>query len=143
MKRLVGQRVRRPAGAELREPAVAAPETAEVDAAEMAECFARLRGKVCVVGGATGLVELDPTRFTVHVHKSRQEAGAANGDLATGKVACDRRQLILFADTLLMPSEAERRESADDDEENRNAAHTQRIGRPSDGIDSDLVAQSH
>jgi hypothetical protein len=44
---------------------------------------------------------------------------------------------------LLVPSEAERRESADDDEENGNAAHRQRIGSPPDGLDSDLVAQSH
>jgi hypothetical protein len=96
-----------------------------------------------VVGGATGVVELDPTGLTVHVHESRQKAGAANGDLAAGEVACDRRQLILLADALLVPSEAERRESADDDEENGNAAHRQRIGSPSDGLDSDLVAQRH
>jgi hypothetical protein len=96
-----------------------------------------------VVGGATGVVELNPTCLTVHVHESRQKAGAANGDLAAGKVACDRRQLILVADALLVPSEAERRESADDDEENRNAAHRQRIGSPPDGLDSDLVGQRH
>ena len=96
-----------------------------------------------MVGGATGLVELDPTRLTVHVHQSRQKAGAANGDLAAGKVACDRGQLILLADALLVPGEPERRESADDDEENRNATHRQRIGSPPDGLDSDLVAESH
>jgi hypothetical protein len=43
---------------------------------------------------------------------------------------------------LLVPSEAERRESADDDEENGNAAHRERIGSPPDGLDSHLVAQS-
>jgi len=44
---------------------------------------------------------------------------------------------------LLMPSEAERRESADDDEKNGNAAHRQRIGNHPDGLDADLVAQRH
>jgi len=39
----VGQRVRRPAGAELRETAVAPLEAAEVDTVEMAECLAGLR----------------------------------------------------------------------------------------------------
>ena len=96
-----------------------------------------------MVGGATGVVELNPTCFTVHVDDSGQKAGAANGDLPAGEVARDRRQLILLADALLVPSEAERREGADDDEENRNAAHRQRIGSPPDGLDSDLVAQSH
>ena len=96
-----------------------------------------------MVGGATIVVELDPTGLTVHIHESRQKAGAANGDPAAGKVACDRRQLILLADALLVPSEAERRESADDDEENRNAAHRQRIGSPPDDLDSDLVGQRH
>ena len=43
MECLVGQRVRRPAGAELRETAVAALEAAEVDTVEMPECLARLR----------------------------------------------------------------------------------------------------
>jgi hypothetical protein len=44
---------------------------------------------------------------------------------------------------LLVPSEAERRESADDDEENGNAAHRQRIGSPLDGLDFELVAERH
>ena len=96
-----------------------------------------------MVGGATGVVELDPTCLTAHVHESREKAGAANGDLAAGEVACDRRQLILLADALLVPSEAERRESADDDEQNRKGAHRQRIGSLRDGLDSELVAQSH
>jgi len=96
-----------------------------------------------VVGGATGVVEPNPTRLTVHVHESRQKARAADGDLAAGEVACDRGQLILLADALLMPSEAERRESADDDEKNGNAAHRQRIGNHPDGLDADLVAQRH
>jgi hypothetical protein len=95
-----------------------------------------------VVGGATGVVEPDPTCLTAHVHESRQKAGAANGDLVAGEVACDRRQLILLADALFVPSEAERQESADDNEENGNAAHRQRIGSPPDGLDSELVAQS-
>jgi hypothetical protein len=43
---------------------------------------------------------------------------------------------------LFVPSEAERQESADDNEENGNAAHRQRIGSPPDGLDSELVAQS-
>ena len=96
-----------------------------------------------MVGGATGVVELNPTCLTMHVHESREKAGAANGDLAAGEVACDRRQLILLADALLVPSEAEGRESAEDEEENRKAAHRQRIGSPPNGLDSKLVAQSH
>jgi len=96
-----------------------------------------------VVGGATGVVEPDATGLTVHVHESRQKAWAANGDFAAREVACDRRQLILLADALLVPREAERRESANDDEENGNAAHRQRIGSPLDGLDFELVAERH
>ncbi len=127
--------VRCPARGELREAAVAALETAEVDAVKMAEGPARLRREVRVAGRAARVVETDPACFTVHVDEAGEKAGATNGDLAAGEVACDRRELILLPDPLLVSSEAERREGADDDEENRDAAHSQRIGTAPDGLD--------
>jgi hypothetical protein len=96
-----------------------------------------------VVRRPPGLVELHSSRFASRVDKACDKAGAPHSDRPAGEVACDRGQLVLLAHALLVAREAESREAARDDEEYSNDPHRQRIGILSDGLDSDLVAQSH
>src|ERR1700730_8142293 len=123
VERLVCKRVPGPAGGELREAAVAAADAREVDAVEITQQLARLRREVRVVGRAPRVVELHASRFASRIDEARDKARAPDPDLAAGEIACDRSQLVLLPRPLLMAREAERRESADNDEENCNDPH--------------------
>ena len=84
---------------------------------------------------ATRVVELHSSRFASHVDQAREQARAANDDRSTGEVTCDRGQLILLAHPLLVAREAERSETAGDNEEYSNDAHPPRIGTGPDGLE--------
>ena len=139
MERFVCERVRGPRCVELVEATRTPLDAREVDAVEAAERLARLRREVRVVRRVPLSVELDTPCFSVHVDEACEKARAANGDLPTGEVAGDRRQLILLADALFMARETKRRKGAGDDEQDCDRPHLQRIGRPSDGLDSNLA----
>ena len=137
------KRVRCPTGGELLEPTVAPIDAREVDAVEMTQRLARLRGEIRAVRGAPRLVELHPSRFASHVDQACEQVRAADRDRPARKVARDRGQLVLLTHALLVAREPERRDAAGDNEEYCNDPHRQRIGTASDGLDSDLAAQSH
>src|SRR5258705_14012387 len=142
MECLVRKRVRGPTGVELLEAAVASVDAVEVDGIEMAECLARLRREIRVVRRSPCLVELHPSRFASRVDEAREKARAADADAPAGEVARDRRQLILFPHALLVPSEADRREAADNDGEDSNDPHRQGSARASETLHSHSLACS-
>jgi hypothetical protein len=80
-------------------------------------------------------IEPNLSRFAAGVDEAGEEAGAADADLASGKVARHRREPVLFANALLVAREAERRKCADDEKDNRDGPHGQRIGTSPDGIE--------
>jgi hypothetical protein len=135
VERLVGKRVRGPPGVELLEAAVTPVDAGEVDSIEMAECLARLGREICVVCRTPALVELHSSRLAARIDKACGKARAAHRDRPAGEVARDGRQLVLLAHALLVASEAERREAADNKEEYRNGPHRQRIGTKPDSLD--------
>jgi hypothetical protein len=131
----VGKRVGGPPGVELLEAAVVSFDAREVDAAEMPQRLARLRGEIRVIRGATRVVELHASRFASHVDQAREQVRAANGDSPAREVARDRGQLVLLAHPLLVARETERSETAGDNEEYSNDPHRQRIGTGPNGLE--------
>ena len=135
MERLVCERVCSPRCVELREAAVAVRETREVDVVEVPKGLAGLWREIGVVRGPARCIEADASCFAARIDEAREEAGTADADPASREVARDGGELILLAHTLLVAREAERRESADDEEEDRNGPHRYRIGTAPDGIE--------
>ena len=101
----------------------------------MAQRLASLRGEIRVIRWATRVVELHASRFASHVDEAREQVRAADGDSPAGEVTCDRGQLVLLAYPLLVAREAERSETAGDNEEYSNDPHQQRIGMWPDGLE--------
>ena len=101
----------------------------------MTQRLAGLRGEIHVIRRATRVVELHSSRFASHVDQAREYVRAADGDSPPREVARDRGQLVLLAHPLLVAREAERSETADDNEEYSNDTHRQRIGTGPDGLE--------
>ena len=123
---------------ELRKAAVASVDACEVDTVEMAQRLARLRREIGMVRGTPGRIEAHLSCFAARVDEAGEEAGTVDADLASREVARDRGEAVLFAHALLVAREAERREGADDEEDNRNRPHRQKIDTRPGGIEKRL-----
>ena len=137
MERFMRERVRRPACSEFLEAAVTPLDAREVDAVEMTERLAGLRGEIRVVRRAPRLVELHASRFASHIDQAREQGRAAHRDSTAGEVARDRAELVLLSHAFLMAREAKRGEAAGDNEEYSYDPHPQRIGMGPDGLEEE------
>ena len=89
-----------------------------------------------MVRGTSLPIEAHLSRLAVRVDEAREKARTTDADLSPGQVARHGGEAVLFAHALLVAGEAERRKGADDEEDNRNRPHHQRIGKSPDEIET-------